>query len=77
MSMALEDLTREVMGLPRHQGLSLARLLIELDDPGSDADFKAAWEAEIEGRLRAVRGGRVESFPYEQLLARVDRRSLP
>jgi putative addiction module component (TIGR02574 family) len=52
----------------------LARLLIELDDPGPDADVEAAWEAEIEARVRAVREGRVEGIPYEQVLARVDRR---
>jgi putative addiction module component (TIGR02574 family) len=74
MSMALEDVTREAIGLPRHQRLSLARLLIELDDPGSDADVETVWEAEIEARLRAVREGRVEGIPYEEVLARVDRR---
>jgi putative addiction module component (TIGR02574 family) len=74
MSMALEDVTREAIGLPRHQRLSLARFLIELDDPGPDANVEAAWEAEIEARLRAVRAGRVEGIPYEQVLARVDRR---
>ncbi len=74
MSMPLEELTREAIGLPRHQRLSLARLLIELDDPGSNADVDAAWEAEIQARVRAVREGRVEGIPYEDVLARVDRR---
>jgi putative addiction module component (TIGR02574 family) len=74
MSMVLEDVAREAMGLPRHQRLALARLLIELDDPGSDADVEAAWEAEIQARLRAVKEGRVQGIPYEQVLARVDRR---
>jgi putative addiction module component (TIGR02574 family) len=72
--MALEDVAREAIGLPRHQRLSLARLLIELDDPGSDADVETVWDAEIQARLRAVREGRVEGIPYEQVLARVDRR---
>jgi putative addiction module component (TIGR02574 family) len=74
MSMPLEELAREAIGLPRHQRLSLARLLIELDDPGSDADVDAAWDAEIQARVRAVKEGRVEGIPYEQVLARVDRR---
>lgn len=73
MSMALEDVAREAIGLPRHQRLSLARLLIELDDPGSNADVEAAWETEIQARLQAVQEGRVEGIPYEQVLARVDR----
>jgi putative addiction module component (TIGR02574 family) len=74
MSMPLEDVAREAIGLPRHQRLSLARLLIELDDPGSDADVDAAWDVEIQARVRAVQEGRVEGIPYEEVLARVDRR---
>ena len=57
MSMVLEDVAREAMGLPRHQRLALARLLIELDDPGADTDVEASWEAEIQARLRAVKEG--------------------
>ena len=74
MSMPLEDVAREAIELPRHQRLSLARLLIDLDDPGSDADVEAAWDVEIQARVRAVREGRVEGIPYEEVLARVDRR---
>ena len=74
MSMPLEDVAREAIELPRHQRLSLARLLIDLDDPGSDADVEAAWDVEIQARVRAVLEGRVEGIPYEEVLARVDRR---
>ena len=72
--MALEEVTREAIQLPRHQRLALARILMELDDPGSDAEVDAAWDAEIQARVRAVQEGRVEGIPYEQVLARVDRR---
>ena len=74
MSMPLEDVAREAIELPRHQRLSLARLLIDLDDPGSCADVEAAWDVEIQARVRAVQEGRVEGIPYEEVLARVDRR---
>ena len=74
MSMPLEDVAREAIGLPRNQRLALARLLIELEDPGSDADVEAAWEAEIQARLLAVKEGRAEGIPYEEVLARIDRR---
>jgi len=74
MSLPLEDVAREAIELPRHQRLSLARLLIDLDDPGSDADVEAAWDVEIQARVRAVQEGRVEGIPYEEVLARVDRR---
>jgi putative addiction module component (TIGR02574 family) len=74
MSMALEEVTREAIQLPRHQRLALARILMELDDPGTDADVEAAWDAEIQARVRAVQEGRVEGIPYEQVLARIDQR---
>jgi putative addiction module component (TIGR02574 family) len=74
MSMPLEDVAREAIALPRHQRLSLARLLIELDDPGSGADVDAVWEEEIQARLQAVKEGRIQGIPYEEVLARVDRR---
>ena len=74
MSMALEEVTREAIQLPRHQRLALARILMDLDDPGTDADVDAAWDAEIQARVRAVQEGRVEGIPYEQVLARIDRR---
>ena len=77
MSKALEEVTRDAIQLPRHQRLTLARLLIELDDPGSDADIEGAWDAEIRARVRAVEEGRVEGIPYEQVLARVDQRLAP
>ncbi|HVM50058.1 MAG TPA: addiction module protein [Candidatus Acidoferrum sp.] len=66
--MPLEDVTREAIGLPRQQRLSLERLLIELED------VEAAWDAEIQARVRAVKAGRVEGIPYEEVLARIDRR---
>ena len=77
MSKAVEEVTRDAIQLPRHQRLTLARLLIELDDPGSDADIEGAWDAEIRARVRAVEEGRVEGIPYEQVLARVDQRLAP
>jgi hypothetical protein len=72
--MRLEDVAREAIGLPRNQSLALARLLIELEDPDSDADVEASWEPEIQARLRAVKEGRAEGIPYEEVLACFDRR---
>ncbi len=77
MSKALEEITREAIQLPRHQRLTLARLLIELEDPGEDTDVECAWDEEIRARVRAVEEGRVEGIPYEQVLARVDQRLAP
>ena len=74
MSMALEEITLGAIKLPRHQRLALVRILMELDEPGPDVDVETAWEAEIQTRARAVREGRVQGIPYEQVLARIDQR---
>ncbi|MBE7502691.1 MAG: addiction module protein [Verrucomicrobiales bacterium] len=77
MSTALEKVTREAVDLPRHQRLALARFLIEMDDPAADEDVQQAWDEEISERVRAVQEGRTAGIPYEQVLARVDRRLGP
>ncbi len=74
MSIPVEQVARDAIELPRHQRLSLARLLIELDDPGTEADVETAWEAEIQARVQAGNEGRVQGIPYDEVLARVDRR---
>ena len=43
-------------------------------DPGTGADVEAAWDDEIQARMRAVQEGRVNGIPYEQVLARIDQR---
>jgi putative addiction module component (TIGR02574 family) len=77
MSKALEAITRQAVDLPRHQRLALARFLIEMDDPADDEEVQQAWDAEISERVRAVQEGRTEGIPYEEVLARVDRRLGP
>ena len=77
MSMAMEEVTREAIQLPPHQRLALARLLMDLDDPGTDTDVDTAWDEEIQARARAVEEGRVDGIPYDQVLARVERRLRP
>jgi putative addiction module component (TIGR02574 family) len=77
MNTALERVTKEAIDLPRHQRLALARFLLEMDDPDAGEGVQQAWDAEISERVRAVQEGRTEGIPYEQVLARVDRRLGP
>ncbi len=74
MSTALEKVTREAVHLPRHQRLALARFLIEMDAPAAEEDVDRLWDAEICERVRAVEEGRTKGIPYDEVLARVDRR---
>ena len=54
MKMILEDLAGKVMELPRDQKLALARLLIDLDLPGEDANGQTAGETEVQVGQRAA-----------------------
>lgn len=74
MSKALEEITKDAIDLPSHQRLALARFLIELEDASEEPGAQAAWEAELQERVRAVEEGRVAGIPYDQVLARIDRR---
>ena len=67
MATSIEDITKEVVDLPRHQRLALIRLLLDLDRPGSGDEIDAAWDEEIRARVKAVDEGRVVGVPYEQI----------
>ena len=67
MATSIEEITKEVVDLPRHQRLALIRLLLDLDRPGSGDEIDAAWDEEIRARVKAVDEGRVAGVPYEQI----------
>ena len=67
MATSIEEITKEVVGLPRHQRLALVRLLLDLDNPGTSEEIDAAWDEEIRARVKAVDEGRVAGIPYEQI----------
>lgn len=67
MAASIEEITKEVVELPRHQRLALVRLLLDLDQPGSNTDVDGAWDEEIRARVKAVDEGRAVGIPYEQI----------
>lgn len=67
MAARIEEITKEVVELPRHQRLVLVRLLLDLDQPGSSTDIDNAWDEEIRARVKAVDEGRAVGIPYEQI----------
>jgi putative addiction module component (TIGR02574 family) len=64
---SIEEITKEVVELPRHQRLALIRLLLDLDQPGTSDEIDAAWDEEIRARVKAVDEGRAVGVPYEQI----------
>ena len=74
MPKALDEITHDAVELPRRERLTLARILLDLDTPGTGEDVDAAWDAEIRARLAAYDEGRVQAEPYEEVRARMQRR---
>lgn len=72
--MTLEQITRDAVQLPKDQRLTLAKILLEMDDSAGDSGVEAAWDKEIHERVRAVEEGKAEGIPYEQARARIDDR---
>ena len=68
MSKAFEEIAREATQLSREQRLSLAQLLLELNEGSAEPDVSAAWEQEILARIRAVDENQAEGVSFETVL---------
>jgi putative addiction module component (TIGR02574 family) len=67
MAAGIEEITKEIVELPRHQRLALIRLLLDLDQPGTSDEIERAWDEEIRARVKAVDEGRAVGVPYEEI----------
>ncbi len=67
MASSIEEISKEIIELPRHQRLALVRLLLDLDRPGTSEDIESTWDEEIRARVNAVDDGRAVGIPYEQI----------
>jgi putative addiction module component (TIGR02574 family) len=71
---SIEEITKEIVDLPRHQRLALVRLLLDLDRPGTSDEIENAWDEEIRSRVKVVDEGRAVGIPYEQIKKEMDDR---
>jgi Putative addiction module component len=69
MSKPFDEIANEASQLPRELRLSLATMLLEVDDGESSAETDAAWEREILARLEAVDQGSARSSTLEEVLS--------
>lgn len=67
MATNIEEITKEIVELPRHQRLALVRLLLDLDQPGTPGEIDGAWHEEIRARVKVIDEGRAVGIPYEQI----------
>ncbi len=68
MSKPFEDIAKDAANLPREQRLSLANLLLELDETGAADPPDGVWEEEIRARIRALDNGTARSEDYEDVM---------
>jgi putative addiction module component (TIGR02574 family) len=74
MTANIEEISKEIVELPRHQRLALLKLLLDLDQSHPDPGIEGAWDEEIRARVRAVDEGRAVGIPYEQIREEMARR---
>jgi len=72
MATSVEALEAEVLRLsPADRTRLLARLIASLD---ADAEIEAAWDAIADAREAELNSGKVESVPFEEVVARLEAR---
>jgi hypothetical protein len=73
MSMTVEQIVDEALGLPSEARALLADRLVESLDPTEDGYVRQLWAGEAMRRRDEVRAGRVLAVPGEEGLAQVRR----
>jgi hypothetical protein len=69
MQRTIEDITAELIRLPKQDRLEIVRFLLFLDNQPSDADdVESAWEMEISDRVLAVEEGTAIGIDYDEAM---------
>lgn len=66
--MTLRVLEKEVLELPPRSRVRLAEKIIESIDDYSTPEIRAAWEDEIERRVREIESGDEKGIPADQVM---------
>ena len=72
MSRSFAEITDEALRLPPQEQLRLARALLEHSEAIGDMDVEAAWEDEIEQRIKLVDSGLAKGRPFADVLRDID-----
>jgi len=78
MQQNIEDLTTELIKLPKKERLEIVRFLLFLDNgPSKSEDINSAWEKEISERIYAVDEGTAIGFDYYEAMKKIESRLAP
>ena len=75
MQRNIEEITSELIGLPKRERLEIVRFLLSLDDHSSDSnDVESSWAKEITARAQAVENGAAEAIDFDAALKNIAKR---
>ncbi|MBK1731320.1 addiction module protein [Thiococcus pfennigii] len=75
MQRSIEEITAELIRLPRRERLEIARFLLLLDNRSSDStSVSSEWEQEIRDRVHAVEDGTAVGIDYEKAIKQITNR---
>ena len=66
--MTLRVLEKEALGLPPRSRVRLVEKIIESIDDYADPNLEAAWDHEIERRVKGIESGAEEGIPAAQVM---------
>ena len=70
----IEEITRNIISLPKKERLEIARFILFLDNHSSDLDVESAWENEIIQRANSVKDGTAKGFDFFKSMNSLERR---
>lgn len=71
MSSLLQEVAAKAHNLSVDERAELVHELIVSLDEGMDNEFEAAWDAEIERRVKEIKSGKAKGRPAEEILAEI------
>ncbi len=75
MQQTIENLTTELIRLPKRERLEIVRFLLFLDNRTTDSnEVDSAWEKEITERVRAVDDRTAVGIDYDEAMQRIAQR---
>lgn len=75
MQRNIENLTKELIRLPKRERLEIVGFLLSLDNRSLDSDdIDSAWEKEITDRVRAVDEGTAIGIDYDKAMQKIEKR---
>jgi hypothetical protein len=74
MQQNFEEITKELIMLPKRERLEIVRFLLFLDSRSLDTDIESAWEEEIMDRVRTVDEGKATGIDYNKAIKEIEQR---